>query len=130
MSSTIGGAPAKIVPMYAPTKGFVKYFSEGLSYEANDKVDILTVCPGSISTSFTLNRRFIDTCSAQTLVKNVISSIGNVDKVSGWWLHEIWDETQTSLWYFNHSLYTYTMDFFGKYFGYNTLIQNLKISRT
>ncbi|CAI2371252.1 unnamed protein product [Moneuplotes crassus] len=129
MSSTIGGAPAKIVPMYAPTKGFVKFLSQGLAKEADRNIDILTVCPGSVDTKFTLNRKFIDTCSSKTVVNRVLDSMGNCNKMSGWWLHEIWDQTQTSLWYFNHGIYTHVMEFFGKYFGYDELINNIKQSR-
>ena len=74
MSSTIGGSPAKIVPMYAPTKSFVRFFSDSLSLEIDKNIDILTVVPGSITTNFTLDRKFIDTCMPKTLVRNVLNS--------------------------------------------------------
>ena len=130
MSSTIGGAPAKIVPMYSPTKGFVRFFTESLANETDKNIDYLVVTPGSITTEFTLNRKFIDTCMPNTLVRNVINSLGQTQKTSGWWLHEIWDEAQTGIWYFNHETYTFIMELFGRYFGYNTFITNVRTKRS
>jgi uncharacterized protein len=61
MASALGGAPMKITPLYSPTKAFVRFFTESLQLEASKNIDILNVCPGSVSTEFTLHRKWFDT---------------------------------------------------------------------
>mmetsp|Transcript_6645 Transcript_6645/g.5752 ORF Transcript_6645/g.5752 Transcript_6645/m.5752 type:complete len:100 (+) Transcript_6645:682-981(+) len=93
--------------------------------ESSGRIDIFTVTPGSITTQFTLNRTFIDTCMPGILVKNVLNSLGKADRIAGWWLHEIWEQAQTGIWYFNHQFYTVIMEFFGVHFGYNDFLLRL-----
>lgn len=55
LSSILGTSPTPHALIYSCTKVYLRYFSAGLREEVGDKIDILSVEPGVVSTDFEMN---------------------------------------------------------------------------
>mmetsp|Transcript_9351 Transcript_9351/g.8254 ORF Transcript_9351/g.8254 Transcript_9351/m.8254 type:complete len:337 (+) Transcript_9351:31-1041(+) len=111
MSSGVGLASNKLVPIYPSTKAFVKYLTEGLNEEAQGKMDFLYVYPGAVSTNSTGFRKALDSCTPDVIATNVLNSLGQDQYTAGYWLHDIGASGVESMFYSNRDLYRFAEDF-------------------
>ena len=67
--------------MYSATKSFVNFFSQGTAFEVQDKVDILAVTPGYVSTKMTKMNENMICISAKKCASGALDSLGK-EKIS------------------------------------------------
>ena len=82
LSSAQGIVPISNISMFSGTKGFVRFFSRGITEEYKKKIDILTCCPGLLKSEFT-DKIFMKQCaSPDESVATFLKSLGQQEEVS------------------------------------------------
>ena len=104
MASVFSYTPNVIERVYTMTKAFVLYFSKSLHYESKGKVDILTVCPGFVSTQMTGFRKTFDTIQPTACISGVLKDLGQHSETNTHWLHELIFNFIQNTWYINSEL--------------------------
>ena len=65
------------------------YFSNGIYEESKGKVDILTVCPGYVSTPMIMNLSGYLIIDTKTCVNGVLKALGQQTETNTNWIHEL-----------------------------------------
>ena len=104
MASVFSYTPSLLARVYTMTKAFVLYFSKSLHYESKGKVDILTVCPGFVSTQMTGFRKSFDTIQPAVCIRGVLKDLGQNSETNTHWLHELTFSFIQNTWYINSDL--------------------------
>jgi len=66
MASVCSYSPSDKTVIYNCVKAFNSFFSKGLNMEAHQNLDVLTACPGYVSTAFLNERKALDTIDTTT----------------------------------------------------------------
>mmetsp|Transcript_36181 Transcript_36181/g.49022 ORF Transcript_36181/g.49022 Transcript_36181/m.49022 type:complete len:154 (+) Transcript_36181:546-1007(+) len=90
-SSTGSVSPVAGYLSYSASKSFANYLGRGLHWELKDKVDVLSWCPGYISTKMT-GHKAVDTfrCTNTTDAINAMyPDLGKQSHTHGHWKHKL-----------------------------------------
>ena len=88
ISSVACISPTPCYGVYPSTKAFLTFLSHGLSMlYKKEKVDVLNVIPGFVTTKMTENKTGPDTCSPKECVRNSLASLGYDFEVAPFWAH-------------------------------------------
>jgi len=88
ISSVRHFVPGGNVPVYSASKSYNYSFSKAMAQAYSEKVDVMTVTPGSIKTNMNSGRYFF-CISAQEHAKCVIDQLGWYTETMGHWMHAI-----------------------------------------
>lgn len=95
LSSTAAFSPIPVMPIYAGSKAFNDFFSQGLSFYV-DGIDFLTVNPGLVSTAMTQHRQvggsvnpITRTVSTKDVSDGIFAALGNLNRTSGAWFQSL-----------------------------------------
>lgn len=111
VASVAGMTPQKITHIYSMTKSFLVYFSNALHEESKGRIDIMTICPGYITTALTRFRTAPDTLSPAQAVEGILRDFSNrYSETSCSWIHALpfWGVIEP-IWYINNDLFTKVM---------------------
>jgi len=76
--------------VYASTKAFTDFFSRGLNFELRDKIDVLSLRPGAVSTKMTgLPASTFKVTKPDDTVKDALRDLGREVYTYGNWRHDI-----------------------------------------
>lgn len=77
MSSMYGYHPLYLFLPYTMTKSFEHFLIQGLDYEGEKNLDLLSVHPGFVSTDMAMNREAFDTISPHLCAKRSLRALGH-----------------------------------------------------
>lgn len=89
MSSLTSCHPTRYWQLTAATKLFNIGFSCALSEEYENKIDVLAVKPGLVSTPLTGNITGFGIADVEDVVKGTLSKLGHTSVTHGYWLHAL-----------------------------------------
>ena len=93
LSSSAAIDPQPLQGIYTASKAYVSYFSRALAYEypklTIQTVNPMYVCTDMVAFSDTLNKPSIFVPSAETFVKQAVSTIGFASCTTGYWSHSL-----------------------------------------
>jgi short-subunit dehydrogenase len=76
--------------VYASTKAFTDFFSRGLNFELKEKIDVLSLRPGTVSTKMTgLPASTFTVTKPDATVKDALRDLGHEVYTYGNWRHDI-----------------------------------------
>jgi 3-hydroxybutyrate dehydrogenase len=105
MASSGGLLPVDVAMLYCMTKTFLLYFIESVSNEASRNFDLLSVCPGYVSTDMTCYRKENDTITPNQCAKGTLKELGHsLVTTTHWATHIKLKLILNSLWHISHSL--------------------------
>ena len=122
-SSGLGMIPVAGTCTYAATKAFVSNFAQGLSYEVEDKIDVVDYVLGEVSTKLMENHRDNPRCvSTEVAVNGLMKDIGRERESWGCAKHErdMWMFTSAPVGPINRMMYKAMSK------SYNTTLERLK----
>mmetsp|Transcript_3637 Transcript_3637/g.4247 ORF Transcript_3637/g.4247 Transcript_3637/m.4247 type:complete len:179 (+) Transcript_3637:408-944(+) len=76
VSSIAGYTPLPINQHYSGTKAFLKSFSNGIGFEVSDKIDVLALCPGYVTTQLNGWHTGPDAATPNDCAKVIFRDIG------------------------------------------------------
>eukprot|EP01017_Pseudomicrothorax_dubius_P041231 TRINITY_DN6571_c0_g1_i1.p1 TRINITY_DN6571_c0_g1~~TRINITY_DN6571_c0_g1_i1.p1 ORF type:complete len:326 (-),score=69.43 TRINITY_DN6571_c0_g1_i1:92-1069(-) len=89
LSSGLGLRPFAYVTTYSSTKAFADFFSRGIAYEFEDKIDILSHMSGMVSTNMTENKNTnFANISREDAVEGILRELGHETRSAGNWHHK------------------------------------------
>ena len=90
LSSVVATQPFGSTPLYSSTKAFNDYLSRGTAHEYIDKIDIMSVRPGFVSTPLNFYREVGgDTITTEDCVTGTLQKLGYDRWTNGNWRHGI-----------------------------------------
>lgn len=90
ISSVADRSPTPYTGAYPATKIFLTFLSYGLYGLYRDKIDVLNVTPGYVTTNMTKGRTGVDTCTAKECAQGSLKSLGHDFDVCPFYMHAIY----------------------------------------
>jgi short-subunit dehydrogenase len=109
-SGLAGYAPdSKTQMFYNSTKAFLRFFTLSLSEEANNHLDVLSVCPGQIRESIGDHLQGLFSVKPNECINGALKALGQRTETNTCGLHNIGRKIlYDDCWNISHELYLYT----------------------